>query len=101
MIYDGRRVHLKRLSWPRDSCIIPPNEILFGYREEDKLTCVVFPSNFAKTLARVTWGMIFFSTTSWNIGGGGRSTARSKKGVSVVLVSRAISKVGFARSVPS
>jgi len=43
-------------------------------------TCVVVPSYLANTVAKLTWGIIFFSTESWNKGGGGRSTERNKKG---------------------
>lgn len=35
----------------------------------------------------LTCGMIFFSTASWNNGGGGRSTARNMKGEDVDLIS--------------
>src|ERR1700730_7120660 len=34
-----------------------------------------------------TWGMMFFSTASWKRGGGGRSTARNRKGDVVALIS--------------
>ena len=35
----------------------------------------------------LTWGIMFFSTASWNNGGGGRSTARNRNGDTVVLIS--------------
>lgn len=35
----------------------------------------------------LTCGMIFFSIASWNNGGGGRSTARNRKGDVDVLIS--------------
>lgn len=41
---------------------------------------------------------MFFSMTSWNRGGGGRSTARKRKGDTVVLMSRSISNWGLAFS---
>lgn len=43
-------------------------------------TCAVLPSYLARTECMLTWGIIFFSTASWNRGGGGRSTARKRKG---------------------
>lgn len=48
---------------------------------------MVVPSYFARTEARVTCGMMFFSTASWNSGGGGRSTARNRNGVLALLIS--------------
>ena len=44
------------------------------------LTLVVTPSYFERTEAMCTCGMMFFSIESWNSGGGGRSTARKRKG---------------------
>jgi hypothetical protein len=38
------------------------------------------PSYFERTEAMCTCGMMFFSIESWNSGGGGRSTARKRKG---------------------
>lgn len=35
----------------------------------------------------LTCGMIFFSTASWNNGGGGRSTARNRNGDAEALIS--------------
>jgi hypothetical protein len=35
-----------------------------------------------------TCGIIFFSIASWNRGGGGRSTARKRKGDTVVLIAK-------------
>ena len=64
----GSLVHLYLLIWPLASS-------------------KVIPSYLAKTWAKGTWGIMFFSKTSWKTGGVGRSKARSKKGEWVVLIS--------------
>jgi len=51
------------------------------------LTCAVTPSYFERTEEMFTCGTMFFSTESWNSGGGGRSTARKRKGDTVGLMS--------------
>ena len=61
-------------------------QILSG--DQRLLTWVVFPSYFVRTEAKLTWGIIFFSTESWNRGGGGKSTERKRNGDIVVLMSK-------------
>jgi hypothetical protein len=39
----------------------------------------------------LTCGMIFFSTESWKSGGGGRSTARTRNGDTVDVISGEVS----------
>lgn len=68
MMYGGNRVHLNRFNCPANSC-------------------VVFPSYLANNDASETCGIMFFSTASWNSGGGGRSIANKRKGVVVCLIS--------------
>lgn len=58
-------------------------------------TWVVRPSYLANTECMLTWGIIFFSTESWNRGGGGRSTARNKKGDTIDLISNGELVWGF------
>lgn len=38
----------------------------------------------------LTWGIIFFSTESWNNGGGGKSTAKKRNGDVVDLISEIV-----------
>lgn len=57
------------------------------WKKEKEKTCVVFPSYFARTEAKLTWGIMFFSTESWNRGGGGRSSDRNRNGEVDVFVS--------------
>lgn len=55
-------------------------------------TWVVFPSNLASSEWMVTWGIMFFSTASWNKGGGGKSIARNRNGETEVLESKQVSQ---------
>lgn len=53
-----------------------------------RATCVVTPSYFESMDVIFTCGIIFFSTESWNNGGGGKSTAKKRKGVMFDLMSK-------------
>ena len=69
---------------------IPGQYVVISMNIKFPNTCVVFPSNLARSEWMVTCGIMFFSTASWNKGGGGKSIARNRNGETEALESKQI-----------